>query len=174
MRRIARRRFSLFPARATSRQRSMRSRTARWIFIEKPFRGAEVVDRVRSSIERRARSARNSFDVRLLHFPGREALTIRECDVLEHLAAGASNKEAARALGISPRTIELRRAHVISKLGAKIPPTWSASCSATAILARFRSGERHAEQTSATPEHREVHSCAHWVTIFVRHLFAEN
>jgi FixJ family two-component response regulator len=89
-------------------------------FIEKPFRGKDVVDRVRSSIEAsRARSTRNPFDVRLLHFPGREPLTMRERDVLEHLAAGASNKEAAHALGISPRTIELHRAHIMSKLRAK-------------------------------------------------------
>ena len=33
--------------------------------------------------------------------------------------AGASNKEAGRTLGISPRTIEVHRARIMDKLGAK-------------------------------------------------------
>lgn len=52
-------------------------------------------------------------------FPGRERLTPREFQVLELIAGGASNKEAGRLLGISPRTIEVHRAHIMEKLGAK-------------------------------------------------------
>ena len=52
---------------------------------------------------------RNSFDT----------LTPRERDVLEQIVAGASNKEAGRQLGISPRTIEIHRARIMDKLGAK-------------------------------------------------------
>ena len=52
-------------------------------------------------------------------FPGRELLTPREYQVLELIANGASNKEAGRELGISPRTIEVHRARVMEKLGAK-------------------------------------------------------
>ena len=48
-----------------------------------------------------------------------DALTPRERDVLEQLVAGASNKEAGRQLGISPRTIEIHRARIMEKLGAK-------------------------------------------------------
>src|SRR5215472_17179684 len=48
-----------------------------------------------------------------------DVLTPRECDVLEQIASGASNKEAGRRLGISWRTIEFHRARVIEKLGAK-------------------------------------------------------
>ena len=39
--------------------------------------------------------------------------------MLRHIAAGASNKEAGRQLGISPRTIEVHRARIMEKLGAK-------------------------------------------------------
>jgi two-component system, LuxR family, response regulator FixJ len=39
--------------------------------------------------------------------------------VLELIANGASNKEAGRSLGISPRTIEVHRARIMEKLGAK-------------------------------------------------------
>ena len=43
----------------------------------------------------------------------------REGEVLAQLLTGASNKEVARQLGISPRTIEIHRAHIMGKLGAK-------------------------------------------------------
>src|SRR5580698_45448 len=52
-------------------------------------------------------------------FPGREPLTRREREVLEQFTSGASNKEAGRTLGISPRTIEDHRANIMKKLGAK-------------------------------------------------------
>ena len=46
-------------------------------------------------------------------------LTPREFQVLELIANGASSKEAGRQLGISPRTIEVHRARIMEKLGAK-------------------------------------------------------
>jgi two-component system, LuxR family, response regulator FixJ len=52
-------------------------------------------------------------------FPGRDRLTPREYQVLELIAGGSSNKEAGRLLGISPRTIEVHRAHIMDKLGAR-------------------------------------------------------
>jgi DNA-binding CsgD family transcriptional regulator len=50
---------------------------------------------------------------------GLEGLTRREREVLTEITAGASNKEAGRRLGISPRTIEVHRASIMDKLGAK-------------------------------------------------------
>ena len=46
-------------------------------------------------------------------------LTQREREVLAEITGGASNKEAGRRLGISPRTIEVHRASIMDKLGAK-------------------------------------------------------
>ena len=46
-------------------------------------------------------------------------LTAREREVLGRIAQGASNKEAGRELGISPRTVEVHRARIMEKLGAK-------------------------------------------------------
>ena len=43
-------------------------------------------------------------------------LTPRECEVLDHLAKGASNKEIARALGVSPNTIKTHIASLYEKL----------------------------------------------------------
>jgi DNA-binding CsgD family transcriptional regulator len=51
--------------------------------------------------------------------PGLELLTRREREVLAQITSGASNKEAGRRLGISPRTIEVHRARIMDKLGAK-------------------------------------------------------
>jgi FixJ family two-component response regulator len=90
-------------------------------FIEKPFRGTELVTRLEEAIEAYARrhAQDNVSSVGSLHFPGREPLTRREREVLEQFTAGASNKEAGRTLGISPRTIEDHRANIMKKLGAR-------------------------------------------------------
>ena len=47
------------------------------------------------------------------------SLTPRERQVLAEIVVGASNKEAGRTLGISPRTIEVHRARIMEKLNAK-------------------------------------------------------
>jgi FixJ family two-component response regulator len=90
-------------------------------FIEKPFRGSDVVTRVREAIaaHARLRSAAGASQKPPFHFPGRNPLTKREQEVLAQIAAGASNKEAGHELGISPRTIEVHRARIMEKLSAK-------------------------------------------------------
>ena len=91
-------------------------------FIEKPFRGTDLVTRLDEAIDayaRRHAHINNASSIATLHFPGREPLTRREREVLEQFTAGASNKEAGRTLGISPRTIEDHRANIMKKLGAR-------------------------------------------------------
>jgi FixJ family two-component response regulator len=90
-------------------------------FIEKPFKGSELVARLEEAIEAYARRQAENAPSKAVsfHFPGREPLTRREREVLEQFTAGASNKEAGRALGISPRTIEDHRANIMKKLGAR-------------------------------------------------------
>jgi DNA-binding CsgD family transcriptional regulator len=46
-------------------------------------------------------------------------LTTREAEVLEQITKGLSNKEAGRILGISPRTVEVHRARIMEKVGAR-------------------------------------------------------
>jgi two-component system response regulator FixJ len=89
-------------------------------FIEKPFNAATMLSRIREAISAAHEKAHALTGSRLApHFPGRDLLTPREFQVLELIANGASSKEAGRHLGISPRTIEVHRARVMEKLGAK-------------------------------------------------------
>ena len=86
-------------------------------FIEKPFDADTVVTRVREAIASYGRHVNGGAPG--LTFPGAENLTPRERDVLQEITGGASNKEAGRRLGISPRTIEVHRARIMEKLGAR-------------------------------------------------------
>jgi two-component system response regulator FixJ len=87
-------------------------------FVEKPFEPGAVVARVRDAIRGwQTMAADENLIAR--YFPGHERLTTREHEVLGRIAQGASNKEAGRELGISPRTIEVHRARIMEKLGAK-------------------------------------------------------
>lgn len=88
-------------------------------FIEKPFHAETLVARIRDAIAASRQKAQSFSGSRLARFPGRDLLTPREFQVLELIANGASSKEAGRHLGISPRTIEVHRARVMEKLGAK-------------------------------------------------------
>jgi FixJ family two-component response regulator len=87
-------------------------------FIQKPFDASTVVTRVREAVEAWARRAQRGEGISKT-FPGHDLLTARERDVLGQIASGSSNKQAGRELGISPRTIEVHRARIMEKLGAK-------------------------------------------------------
>ncbi|MEI8144298.1 MAG: response regulator [Alphaproteobacteria bacterium] len=88
--------------------------------IEKPFDADKVVTQVREALTVLARrKIERSDPIAALGPEGASMLTPRERDVLQELVRGASNKEAGRALGISPRTIEVHRARIMEKLGAK-------------------------------------------------------
>lgn len=85
-------------------------RNGRWEFMESP-----------DQVMARRQIGRLTFalDILSLPFPGREKLTPRERITLAQIIRGASNKDAARALEISPRTVEFHRANIMRKLGAR-------------------------------------------------------
>jgi two-component system response regulator FixJ len=90
-------------------------------FVEKRLDASALVARVRDAIETRAklRQKGDDFESKSFSFPGSDLLTPREREVLALIAASATNKEAALNLGISQRTVEIHRAHIMNKLGAK-------------------------------------------------------
>jgi len=88
-------------------------------FIEKPLDADMVVTRVRDAIAASASRQSAASEALSTKYPGYDLLTPREREVLSQIASGASNKEAGRELGISPRTIEVHRARIMEKLGAK-------------------------------------------------------
>jgi FixJ family two-component response regulator len=84
-------------------------------FIEKPFSDQLLLDRVRQALE----IDRQSREVRARREEARRrlaSLSAREREVLELVAAGKANKEVAAALGLSTKTVEVHRAHVMSKM----------------------------------------------------------
>ena len=85
-------------------------------FVEKPFSAETVLERVKESI---AITKQRQDEVVTASFQGADLLTRRELEVLKEITDGASNKEAGRTLGISPRTVEVHRARIMEKLGAR-------------------------------------------------------
>jgi FixJ family two-component response regulator len=89
-------------------------------FVEKRL-DLTIGDRVREAVDAWAREQQDSTgsEHALLDFPGCDQLTRRERDVLAQITTAASNREAAINLGISRRTVEIHRRHIMQKLGAR-------------------------------------------------------
>jgi two-component system response regulator FixJ len=87
--------------------------------IEKPFAPETMLARVREVVNGWRRRIEAGGPNLPPAFPGRGLLTPRELEVLGRIAAGAPNKDIARILGISTRTVEVHRAHIMDKLGAR-------------------------------------------------------
>jgi len=87
-------------------------------FLEKPFEDERLVGAIRGALKRGADAARSDSEASDL--AARIAsLSPRERQVMDGLVAGLSNKLIARDYDISPRTIEVYRANVMTKMQAR-------------------------------------------------------
>ncbi len=86
-------------------------------FVEKPFNEQMMLERIQLSILedarlRQKRAQRERAQARL------KSLTPREHQVMDLVILGRSNKQIARELDISPKTVEVHRSHVMAKMDA--------------------------------------------------------
>jgi DNA-binding CsgD family transcriptional regulator len=95
---------------AHAHQCSIARRNGGWEWLETP-----ELKQAKLEIKR----LNSALDVLSKPFSGHKSLTPRELVTLVQIVRGASTKEAALALGVSPRTIEFHRANVMQKLRAK-------------------------------------------------------
>jgi two-component system response regulator FixJ len=87
-------------------------------FLQKPFRDQDLIDRVQLALER-DRETREELKEHARIRARIASLTPREKEVLDLLTVGKANKMMAQDLGLSQRTVEIHRAHVMEKMGAK-------------------------------------------------------
>jgi len=87
-------------------------------FIEKPLREEALLDSIERALQWNDRAYEERLERATLE-ARMSLLTPREREVFELVAVGEPNKVIARQLGISFRTVELHRAHIIEKLQAR-------------------------------------------------------
>lgn len=87
-------------------------------FLEKPFDEQSLLAAIRSALADRSKADSDEAGRERIRL-ALEELTPREREVLEGVVEGKLNKMIAHDLSISPRTVEVYRANVMSKTGAR-------------------------------------------------------
>jgi two-component system, LuxR family, response regulator FixJ len=87
-------------------------------FVQKPFRDQDLLDRINHALQQDAQN-RTTLARRTEVLQRLESLTPRERQVMDLVVDGAANKVIAIDLGLSERTVEIHRAKVMEKMGAR-------------------------------------------------------
>ena len=90
-------------------------------FIEKPFEDETLVEAIKRAASRLEENSTPMVDTATLR-TRLDSLSERERQVLSAVVAGLPNKTIGFDLGISPRTVEVHRANIMSKMQAKNLP----------------------------------------------------
>jgi two-component system response regulator FixJ len=90
-------------------------------FLTKPFQEGELLKKVTAAIDHYHSSRKHLLELQELQ-ERVDSCTPREQDVMRLLASGLANKAIAEKLSISPRTVEIHRAHLMEKMTADSLP----------------------------------------------------
>jgi RNA polymerase sigma factor (sigma-70 family) len=90
-------------------------------FVQKPFRDQELLDKIQKALEADAQARAERRDLAVIR-NRLDSLTPREREVMDLVVAGEPNKNIARALAISQRTVEIHRARVMEKMQVRSIP----------------------------------------------------
>jgi len=87
-------------------------------FIMKPFNNVALLDKIEQAIE--IDKSRREYRKRKSYISSRVALlTPREQEIMSLIVAGCPPKKIASELGISNKTVDVHRSHIMEKLGIK-------------------------------------------------------
>lgn len=95
-------------------------------FLQHPGHYAQVLDQLSHTVQQLVLAAlaqARQLPMEAAAAPPLPALPVplsrRECEVLQHIAAGDSNKQIARALDLSPHTVKRHVANILDKLDVR-------------------------------------------------------
>jgi two-component system, LuxR family, response regulator FixJ len=104
--------YSDIPTAVTAMQRGA------FDFLVKPFSNEELLERVAAALGRDEILRHERHELEQIR-ARRDSLTPRERNILDRMAQGSSNKVMSHELSLSVRTVELHRARVMEKMGAR-------------------------------------------------------